>query len=54
MSEQHGLRSEVITRLMTRHGLSVEEADAAWAQYQLQLRALRFGQENGRDSIENN
>ncbi len=54
MSEQQRLRSEVITRLMTRHGLSVEEADAAWAQYQLRLRAARLGQEHGRDRIENN
>ena len=54
MSEQQRLRSEVITRLMTRHGLSVEEADAAWAQYQLQLPAARLGQDNGSGSIENN
>ena len=54
MNEEQSLRSEVIARLMMRHGLSVEEADAAWEQYRLHLRALRLGHECGRAGIESN
>jgi hypothetical protein len=54
MNEQQRLWSEVIARLMMRHGLSVREADAAWEQYQLHLRAVRLGRESGRAGIENN
>lgn len=53
MNEQL-LRSEVIVRLMLRHGLSREEADIAWEQYRLQLRALELLQEGGRDGFLNN
>lgn len=36
------IREHVIARLMTRHGLSEEEASQAWRQYQLRLLALRL------------
>lgn len=36
------LRDHVIARLMTRHGLSEEEASQAWRQYQLRILALRL------------
>ena len=54
MNEKQSLRSEVIARLMMRHGLSVEEADAAWEQYRLHLRAVRLGHESGSAGIESN
>jgi hypothetical protein len=53
MHEQR-LRSEVIVRLMMRHGLSIEEADIAWEQYRLQLQALRVRQEGSREGLGNN
>lgn len=53
MNEQR-LRSEVIVRLMMRHGLSIEEADIAWEQYRLQLRALQVRQESSREGFLNN
>jgi hypothetical protein len=53
MHEQR-LRSEVIVRLMIRHGLSIEEADIAWEQYRLQLQALRVRQEGSREGLGNN
>ena len=53
MNEQR-LRSEVIVRLMLRHGLSREEADIAWEQYRLQLRAFELRREVGVDGFLNN
>lgn len=54
MNEQQRLKSEVIARLMMRHGLSFEEADATWEQYRLHVRALRVRQESGKAGIEHN
>jgi hypothetical protein len=54
MREEQRVKSEVIVRLMMRHGLSFEEADATWEQYRLHTGALRIGQECGRIGIEDN
>jgi hypothetical protein len=52
--ERDSLRDEVIARLMTRHGLTFEEAASAWEQYQLRLFARHVCQPLDRDVIEGN
>jgi hypothetical protein len=54
MNEQERVRAEVITRLMMRHGLSGQEADAAWEQFRLHQRAVRLSQDGSRTGVEQN
>lgn len=42
MERQGSVRADVIARLMTRHGLSAEEAARAWEEFSLRLRGIRL------------
>jgi len=52
MTDEPHLRAEVIARLMSRHGLSVAQAEETWRRYLLQLRwkALKNAQGSAEDN----
>ncbi|ALA59157.1 hypothetical protein [Nitrospira moscoviensis] len=54
MERRAGLREEVIARLMTRHGLTAEEAGLAWERYLLSLRAKQRAREGAAADTEDN
>jgi hypothetical protein len=54
MDSDTPLRDQVIARLMARHGLSVEEAGAAWEHYLLRLRARRLAATGEQQAVEDN